>query len=394
MPTSPTDGPPRVVIAGSGFAAIEAALALRHRRSADALRITLLSPAERFRYPPLAVLAPFTREPEWTLPLRTIADELDLELHRGTIASVDADARVAWTPGGDALPYDALLVATGARADRSLEGAVPFRGPQDAPRVGALLDAVVADGGGTVAFVAPTAAWALPLYELALLSAAELDRRGAHQAQVVVVTHAADPLGAFGAQAADVARARLARHGVVLRTAARPVRVEPGAIVLEDGERIAADHVVAMPALHPRAISGLPTDAAGFLPIDRHARVVGRPGVYAAGDATAEPIKQGGLACQQADAAAEALLADLGADLRPTPYLPVLRAVLVSDDDPAYLRMPLDRERSGALPAPTEPAVRPGAWPAGKVVGHYLSPYLSERADGPWRPDRPVAQPR
>ena len=37
------------------------------------------------------------------------------------------------------------------------------------------------------------------------------------------------------------------------------------------------------------------------------------PHIFAAGDATSEPIKQGGLAAQQADAAAEAIAAEAGA---------------------------------------------------------------------------------
>ena len=38
-------------------------------------------------------------------------------------------------------------------------------------------------------------------------------------------------------------------------------------------------------------------------------------GVYAAGDITTFPVKQGGIATQQADAAAEAIAAELGADV-------------------------------------------------------------------------------
>ena len=45
--------------------------------------------------------------------------------------------------------------------------------------------------------------------------------------------------------------------------------------------------------------------------------MLGVPDVFAAGDATAEPVKQGGLATQQADAAAEAIAAEAGAADRP-----------------------------------------------------------------------------
>jgi len=382
------DGSPHVVVAGGGFAALEAVLALREHRDERGLRITLLTPAERFRYPPLAVLAPFGAEADWSLPLATVAAELGATLRHGALAAVDVASRTARTTAGDELPYDALLVATGARADRSLEGAVPFRGAHDGARIRDLLDELAERRGGTLAFVAPTSGWALPLYELAMLAAADLRDRDVRDARVVVVTHARAPLSVFGAQASGIARARLARHGVELLTGVRPVAVGEGVLELEDGGTVPADAVVAMPSLAPRRIAGLPADGAGFLPIDRHARVLGAPSVYAAGDATAEPVKQGGLACQQADAAAEAILHDLGDPLTPAPYRPVLRAVLLDDEGLAYLRRPLTPPGGNRdLAPPPGPLVRRHAWPEGKVVGRRLSAWLSERGDGPPAPE-------
>ena len=52
----------------------------------------------------------------------------------------------------------------------------------------------------------------------------------------------------------------------------------------------------------------------------------GLAGVYAAGDGAAFPIKQGGLAAQQADAVAESIAAAVGARVTPEPFRPVLRA--------------------------------------------------------------------
>ena len=62
--------------------------------------------------------------------------------------------------------------------------------------------------------------------------------------------------------------------------------------------------------------------------MDEHGRVSGIEDVYAAGDATTFPIKQGGLAAQQAVAAAEAIVARHGTDLDPQPFRPVLRGML------------------------------------------------------------------
>jgi sulfide:quinone oxidoreductase len=71
--------------------------------------------------------------------------------------------------------------------------------------------------------------------------------------------------------------------------------------------------VLTLPHLDGPAIAGLPSDGAGFLVTDVHGRVTGAPDVYAAGDVTAFAVKQGGIACQQADAAA----ADIAARAAP-----------------------------------------------------------------------------
>ena len=63
--------------------------------------------------------------------------------------------------------------------------------------------------------------------------------------------------------------------------------------------------MIALPSLSGQRIDGVPQTRDGFVPVDRHGRVDGLPDVYAAGDITRFPVKQGGLAAQQADAAAE-----------------------------------------------------------------------------------------
>ena len=105
--------------------------------------------------------------------------------------------------------------------------------------------------------------------------------------------------------------------------------------------------------------------------------------VFAAGDAPQFPVKQGGLAAQQADAAAAAIAQELGAAVGPRPFAPVLRGLLLTGGAPLYLRAELDAEggrRSGAARRPRltgEISSRALWWPPGKVAGRYLAPYLS-----------------
>ena len=99
------------------------------------------------------------------------------------------------------------------------------------------------------------------------------------------------------------------------------------------------------------------------------ARVLGVPDVYAAGDITAFPIKQGGLACQQADAAAEHIAARAGAALDPTPFTPVLRGMLLTERWSRFLRRDVETDHATV-------AGRALWWPPAKIAGRELAGYL------------------
>ena len=77
------------------------------------------------------------------------------------------------------------------------------------------------------------------------------------------------------------------------------------AVGIDGAPIVQARRAVTIPVLEGRRIPGVPTDARGFVPVDEHGAVIGLPDVWAVGDATTFPLKQGGLAAQQADAAAD-----------------------------------------------------------------------------------------
>ncbi len=372
---------PRIVIAGGGVAALEACLALRSFLSADELAIDLLCAAQRFEYRPLSVLEPFEGEATWSLDLARFAADQDAGLVADRLAAVEPAARVAVTGAGRRLSYDRLLVALGAEPVRAVPGALTFRGSRDA----ALLRETIDLAHSAIAFAAPAGAfWTLPLYELALLTAARLAARG-RSTPVLVVTAEPTPLEAFGPRASAAVADLLEAAGVVFHGGVAPIAADAGDLELEDGRRIAASTVISLPRLNGRPVPGLPHDASGYVPVDEHARVIGCDGVYAAGDVCDYPLKQGGLAAQQADAAAEAMLAELGLPIVPRPFAPVLQGVLYTGRDPAYLRAPV----AGHAPAPRSYSLW---WPPSKIAGRYLSPYLTIRAGAPRAPEaRPDA---
>ena len=106
--------PTNVLIAGGGPAALEAALAL-HRLAGDRVATTLLAPESNLTYRPLSVLAPFAAGSATTYPIERMASDAGFTHHRGRLARVDSVGHAVVTVAAERLPYDKLLIASGAR---------------------------------------------------------------------------------------------------------------------------------------------------------------------------------------------------------------------------------------------------------------------------------------
>jgi len=274
------------------------------------------------------------------------------------------------------------VLAVGARAVVAIPGALTFRDQQQVPHVRRLVSELPSETINRIVFAVPGGcSWPLPLYELALLTAArlgELDAAG----EVMLVSPEATPLCVFGEEASGLVAHLLAERGVRFLGDVEPEKVDrSGALVLASGETIEADRVVAATGLRGPRITGLPADRSGFVATDELGSVVGLPDVYAVGDMTSFPIKQGGLAAQQADVIAQRIAAAHGASATQPRIQRVLRARLIGGPNPVFLRTELDE--LGQATASTlhgqfndsESDTR-----AEKVFGRYLAPYLQARA--------------
>jgi sulfide:quinone oxidoreductase len=371
----------RVVIAGSGVAAVEAVLALREL-AGSRVEIVLVAPAHALEHRPASVAAPFGFGAPLPLDLRELARRYDVELVHGELAGVHADARHARLASGDELGYEHLLVAIGATPEPALQGALTFAGPADVPMMDWVLEEIARQHRRQVVIVVPSAVtWTLPAYELAIMSAAAV--RENPEATVTLVTAERAPLRIFGEAAGAAMSELLGSRDIALSTGERAVHVTDDVLWFESDRAMIADTVISLPRLVGPAIDGLPSDPDGFIPTDAHGYVTGTPQVLAAGDATTFPVKQGGLATQQADAAAATIANAIGALVEPQPFVPVLRGLLLTGGAPLYLRAELDAagapRAAGARARRLAGEVSSRAlwWPPGKIAGRYLAPYLS-----------------
>lgn len=275
----------KVLIAGGGLAAQRCAEALRRRGHDGPLTIVSAETHLPYDRPPLSKELLAGARGAGTLSFRDSAWYRDngVELLLGTRAEgLDADRKRLLTGAGE-LPYDRLLIATGARARmlpflEGFENAHVLRDLADAVTLGEALapgSRIVIVGAGFIGLEVASTACALG-------------------AEVTVLEAAPAPLSAVLGEEIGSWFGRLHRQaGVNVVTGAAVTRVHGtdriSALELADGRRFEADAVlVAVGAGADTAwlaAAGLPADGVPTGPLGETAI----PGVFAAGDA-ARPV--------------------------------------------------------------------------------------------------------
>jgi sulfide:quinone oxidoreductase len=341
-----------VLIAGAGVAGLETLLALR-ALAGHRVGVTIVAPELQFFNRSMSVDQPFKAKRRRGIRLEKVFAESDARWIRADLDRVEHRRREAVTRNGERLPYDRLVLEDYRR----------------------LLDRVRDGRVNKLAFVKPAgASWPLPLYDLALMTAAKCAAHGRSEVDLSLVTPEQEPLGIFGSRASAAIRRLFEERGVTLYTASYGEPGRPGWLDISPGDRaIKVNRVVTEPRLAGPRLRGLSCDRDGFIPTDAHGRVPGLDGVFAAGDATSFPVKHGGLAAQQADAVAEAIAASVGIEIDPQPFRPVLRGLLLTGGPPRYLRSDI----SGAAGDDSTISGHALWWPPNTLAGRYLGPYLS-----------------
>jgi len=364
--------PLEVVVAGGGVAALEAVLAL-HELAAERIKMTLVAPNAEFVYRPMAVLEPFVHRGPRTLPLAEVAADVGASLKRDAIETIDRERRVVHTADGLELGYDALLVAIGARAAALLPGADAMDPLRMEESLNGLIEAIDDGAVHRLGLIAPSSAWPLPVYEVALL-AKERARERSVKLEITIITAEQRPLGVFGERVSTAVAGLLVGSRIELITDAS-VQSSAGRLILDpEGREVQLDRLVAVPKLMGPELSGLPADPDGFLPTGANGVVAGVDGVYAAGDATDFPVKWGGIAAQQADAAAASIAALAGVPMDAELFDGVVHGVLLVSRgrQRLYFSARIERGRAEDSRVSTRPTFQPEA----KIAARYLGPYL------------------
>ncbi|SPL97991.1 NADH dehydrogenase [[Actinomadura] parvosata subsp. kistnae] len=267
---------PHIVILGAGFAGVWAAAAAARVRDGADLDITLVAPDDEL------VLRPrmYEAEPDRaTVPLAGLLKPIDVRHRRAWAERIDVERREVHA-GGDVLGYDRLVLATGSRLVRP-----------ELPGAGLLFDVDTLRGArrladhlrGREGFTAVVVGAGFTGLEVAT----ELAGRGR-----VVLVERADVVGPdLGPTPRPSIEDALDRLGIEVRLRTSLHAVEPGAAVLSDGTRVAADAVIWTAGMRADALTEqVPArrDRLGRLAVDRWMRVEEPSGaVFAAGDVAA-----------------------------------------------------------------------------------------------------------
>lgn len=361
-----------MVICGGGIAGVEALLRLR-RLAGDRVSVTVVSPEDEFVCRPLAVLQPFGPVGPSRYPLARIVADTGATWVQDRLVRVDADAGIVHTGHGEELRFDATLLSLGARESSPYEHACVFSGPDADRSFREIIHEIESGQVTSVAFVLPDwLVWPVPLYELALLTAADARRVG-KDLKIMFITPEVRPLKAFGQAAGEAIVRLLADAGIDLQAGVVPRVPTPHSVTFGQTQ-LEADRIVTVPRITGPAVPGLPAGTGWFLPIDERCRVREAGGrVFAAGDVTDFAVKHGSIGAEQADTAAAGIAHLAGAGERPPRFEPLIRGTLLTGDRPLYLVARVIEGVGWQTEIYSEPP-----WPAEhKVVAEELGPYLS-----------------
>jgi NADH:quinone reductase (non-electrogenic) len=308
---------PHVVVVGGGFAGLAAARGLAGER----VRVTIVDAHNFHTFAPLLYqVATAGLEPaDVAYPIRTVFGHADnVHFRHGRVAEIDPGRRVVLLDDGALLPYDHVIVATGATASffgvpGAAEHALPLYTLADARRLRnrLLLSLEAADvaaevepssltyvvvGGGPTGVETAGALSEL----ISIVVRRDGLRLDPARVRVVLVDQADRVLTAFPPAASRYAQRVLARMGVEVRLGRVVARVEEGAIEFADSERLEATAVVWAAGVTVAGTLGGslgPAGPGGRCVVGDDLRVAGREREWAVGDAAA--VTSRGAVCAQ-----------------------------------------------------------------------------------------------
>jgi sulfide:quinone oxidoreductase len=330
----------RVVVIGGSFGGVNAAYQLR-RKLGDRVAVDVVSADDSFLFMPSIpwVMMGWRRPERVSVPLARPLGSKGINFVHDRATVIDPEAHTVATAGGRILPYDHLVLATGADLDwANVPGSDPVDGSvhtcfslaQAIEARGAIERFLALPKGRAIVGANPGASCIGPAYELIMMLETELRRRTRRHLFALHLVTPEPFLGHFGVNGIGNIVTMMegefrSRHLEWTANAALKT-VEPGKATLADGAELEFDLALLIPAFLGaevvRTVEGL-GNPRGFIPTTRELRSTTYPEIYAAGVsvAIAPPVptpvpvgvpKTGHMSEEMATRVAINIAADLG----------------------------------------------------------------------------------
>jgi NADH dehydrogenase len=309
QPATVKNAVPRIVIVGGGFGGLAAAKALKR----TAASVILIDRSNHHLFQPLlyqvatSVLTPG----HIATPIRGILrNQKNVTVVMGDVTGVDLDRRCVFACSADRqgvpIPYDYLILATGARHSyfgrdefekfapglKNLGDAVAIRNKilaalemaeaeENPDRHRDLLTFVLVGGGPTGVEMASA---------IAILVRGTLQstfrRIYPREARIILLDRASRVLGSFSEELSEAARNRLENLGVEVRSGQGVDQIDEGGVTVSGG-RIACKTVIWAAGVAPSPAGkwlNVETDRAGRVRVQPNLSVPGHPEIFVIGD--------------------------------------------------------------------------------------------------------------
>ncbi|MDV7351681.1 NAD(P)/FAD-dependent oxidoreductase [Rhodococcus oxybenzonivorans] len=293
----------RVLVLGSGFAGLWAALgAARRLEELDATGTVDVTVISKLPFHDIRVRNYEADLSACRIPLSDLLDPADVGHITAEVTAIDTTARTVTVADsgeqGATQEYDRLVMALGSRvAKPDIPGLREFGFDVDTydgalklqRHLAALSDGEADVSAATVVVVGAgltgiETASELPGMLTTLCAERNLDPR------VVLIDHNPYVGSDMGASARPVIEAALSENGVETMTGVGVAAVDQHGVTLSSGEVLAAGTVVWCAGMRANPLTAQlagDRDRLGRLPVDDYLRVLGSPGVFAAGDVAA-----------------------------------------------------------------------------------------------------------
>lgn len=297
----------KILVLGSNFAGLTAALSLKHELKDDA-EVRIVSPAERFLFTPSLIWVPFGKRTisRISFPVAPTLDEHGVEFANEAATGIDPERKLVTTATGATYDYDYLVIATGYRNDYDTVPGIGRAGGGHASTITTPEDAVdtavtwrrFLDSPGDVVVGATQGAGCFgAAYEFLFNAAYQLKKTGLRKEVRLTYVTAEPFLGHFGIGGLPHGEQLLGmftrRTGIEVVTGVAMDSVDEGRIRLADGRGIDFRWAMVVPAFRGQPVvetaAGLADDK-GFVPVRGTYQSEKYDDIYAIGVAAAVQV--------------------------------------------------------------------------------------------------------